>query len=105
MRLLIIGSMNGQIGAASKIAIDHGASVSHVQNPSAALELARAGQSADLVMIDAELDIAAFVKSLKDDNSLFVGISFQYVDVRLITNNRIGRLQQGIQDFSVLLFL
>ncbi len=67
MRLLIIGSMNGQIGAASKIAIDHGASVSHVQNPSAALELARAGQSADLVMIDAELDIASFVKSLKDE--------------------------------------
>ena len=67
MRLLIIGSMNGQIGAASKIAMDHGASVSHVQNPSAALDLARAGQSADLVMIDAELDIASFVKSLKDE--------------------------------------
>ncbi len=67
MRLLIIGSMNGQIGAASKIAIDHGAKVSHVPDPSTALELARSGQSADLVMIDAELDIAAFVKSLKDE--------------------------------------
>ena len=67
MRLLIIGSMNGQIGAASKIAIDHGAKVSHVPDPSTALELARSGKSADLVMIDAELDIAAFVKSLKDE--------------------------------------
>ncbi|MCH8112465.1 MAG: sigma-54-dependent Fis family transcriptional regulator, partial [Proteobacteria bacterium] len=67
MRLLIIGSMNGQIGAASKIAIDHGAKVSHVPDPSTALDLARSGQSADLVMIDAELDIAAFVKSLKDE--------------------------------------
>lgn len=67
MRLLIIGSMNGQIGAASKIAIDHGAKVTHVPDPSGALALARSGQSADLVMIDAELDIAAFVKSLKDE--------------------------------------
>ncbi len=67
MRLLIIGSMNGQIGAASKIAIDHGASVSHVPDASGALELARAGQSADLIMIDAELDIASFVRSLKDE--------------------------------------
>lgn len=67
MRLLIIGSMNGQIGAASKIAIDHGAKVTHVPDPSAALALARSGKSADLVMIDAELDIAVFVKSLKDE--------------------------------------
>ena len=67
MRLLIIGSMNGQIGAASKIAFDHGAKVSHVPDPSTALELARSGQSADLVMIDVELDIAAFIKSLKDE--------------------------------------
>ena len=29
MRLLIVGSMNGQIGAASKIAISRGASVAH----------------------------------------------------------------------------
>ncbi|MCH8187303.1 MAG: sigma-54-dependent Fis family transcriptional regulator, partial [Proteobacteria bacterium] len=61
MRLLIIGSMNGQIGAASKIAFDHGAKVSHAPDPSTALELARSGQSADLVMIDVELDIAAFI--------------------------------------------
>ncbi|MCH8182927.1 MAG: sigma-54-dependent Fis family transcriptional regulator [Proteobacteria bacterium] len=67
MRLLIIGSMNGQIGAASKIAFDHGAKVSHAPDPSTALELARSGQSADLVMIDVELDIAAFIKSLKDE--------------------------------------
>ncbi len=67
MRLLIIGTMDGQIGAASKIAIDHGARVSHVPDPAAALEAVRSGRSADLVMIDAGLDIAGFVKNLKDE--------------------------------------
>ena len=65
MRLLIVGSMDGQIGAASKIAIDRGAKVTHVPDPEAALNLMRSGQSADLAMMDANLDIAAFVGSLK----------------------------------------
>jgi len=65
MRLLIVGSMDGQIGAASKIAMDRGAKVSHVPDTTTALNMLRSGQGADLVMIAAELDIATLVNSLK----------------------------------------
>ena len=67
MRLLIVGSMDGQIGAASSIAIDRGAKVSHVPSISAALNLLRSGKGADLLMIDASLDISDLCKSLKEE--------------------------------------
>ena len=67
MRLLIIGSLNGQIGAASKIAISRGASVSHAADIESALESLRSGQGAEMIMIDVQLDIAALVSSLKSE--------------------------------------
>ena len=41
MRLLIVGTMDGQIGAASKIAMDRGAKVSNVPNTETALSMLR----------------------------------------------------------------
>jgi DNA-binding NtrC family response regulator len=67
MRLLIIGSLNGQIGAASKIAISRGASVSHSDDIESALQSLRSGQGADMIMIDVQLDIAALVSSLNSE--------------------------------------
>ena len=67
MRLLIIGNLDGQIGAASRIAIDRGARVAHVDHIEAALDALRAGQGADLIMIDVRLDIATLVKNLKTE--------------------------------------
>ncbi|MBF0562806.1 MAG: sigma-54-dependent Fis family transcriptional regulator [Alphaproteobacteria bacterium] len=67
MRLLIIGSLDGQIGAASRIAIDRGAKVLHAGNTAAALEILRSGQGADLVMIDVKLDIKIFIDSLESE--------------------------------------
>jgi DNA-binding NtrC family response regulator len=67
MRLLIIGSLNGQIGAASKIAISRGASVSHAADIAAALESLRSGQGADMIMADVQLDIASLVASLTSE--------------------------------------
>ena len=64
MRLIIIGSLNGQFGAASKIALDRGAKVSHVADIEAALGALRGGQGADLAMIDVSLNIAEFVRQL-----------------------------------------
>jgi DNA-binding NtrC family response regulator len=64
MRLLIIGSLNGQIGAASKIAISRGASVSQAPTIESALASLRAGQGADMIMADVQLDIASLVASL-----------------------------------------
>src|SRR5580693_5364407 len=64
MRLLIIGSLGGQIGAATKIAIDRGAKVSHANTIDQALAELRQGRGADLIMADVGLDIGLLVRSL-----------------------------------------
>jgi two-component system response regulator FlrC len=67
MRLLIIGTLNGQIGAASQIAIKRGAKVQQVDNEDAALEALRAGCGADLIMADVSLDMAKLIGSLESE--------------------------------------
>ncbi|MBI4183106.1 MAG: sigma-54-dependent Fis family transcriptional regulator [Proteobacteria bacterium] len=67
MRLLIIGSLDGQIGAASRIAIGRGAQVAHADDIEAGLRHLRSGQGADLVMIDVRMDVAALVRSLASE--------------------------------------
>ena len=67
MRLLLIGSMDGQIGAASQIAIKKGGSVAHAESIEQALELLRGGQSADLIMADVKLDIYSLVEKLDSE--------------------------------------
>ncbi len=67
MRLLIIGSLQGQIGAASKIAISRGATVSQAPDIDRAMESLRAGQGADMIMADTDLDIAGLIAHLTDE--------------------------------------
>jgi DNA-binding NtrC family response regulator len=64
MRLLIIGSLSGQIGAATKIAMDRGAKVTLAPDTEKALNDLRNGRGADLIMADAALDIGALVRAL-----------------------------------------
>ncbi|MEQ1889143.1 MAG: sigma 54-interacting transcriptional regulator, partial [Alphaproteobacteria bacterium] len=64
MRVLIIGNLNGQLGAASKIAIDKGAKVSIAGTIDEALAALRGGRGADLLMVDVSLDIARLIKQL-----------------------------------------
>jgi len=64
MRLLIVGSLNGQIGAATRIAMDRGAKVSHAGSVEQALASLRGGHGADLVFCDVMLDIAGLVRGL-----------------------------------------
>ena len=67
MRLLIIGDLDGQIGAASKIARDRGAKVSQVRDVDGALEMLREGQGADLLMVEVGEDIARLVSALENE--------------------------------------
>ena len=67
MRLLIIGSLDGHITTAGKIAMDRGAKVADVQSIPSGLAQLRSGQGADLVMIDVKLDIASLVLSLRNE--------------------------------------
>lgn len=64
MRLLIIGDLGGQIGAASKIARDRGAKVSQVADIHGAYQMLCEGQGADIIMIEVHQDIAQFVTML-----------------------------------------
>ncbi|PJK28446.1 sigma-54-dependent transcriptional regulator [Minwuia thermotolerans] len=64
MRLLIVGPLSGQFGAASKIAMQNGAKVAHVDTVESAMHALRSGRGADLAMVDVKLDIAAFVTGL-----------------------------------------
>jgi two-component system response regulator FlrC len=57
MRLLIIGTLGGQLTVASKIAMDKGASVTHADSVEQALAVLRSGRGADLLMVDVALDI------------------------------------------------
>ena len=65
MKLLIIGSLGGYIGAAAKIALAQGAKVTNVDDIERGLSVLRAGQGIELVLIDVRLDIRALVESLK----------------------------------------
>lgn len=64
MRLLIIGELYGQIGAASQIARGRGAKVSHVTDIESAMNMLRDGQGADLIMIEVREDIEKLVTLL-----------------------------------------
>jgi DNA-binding NtrC family response regulator len=68
MRLLIIGSLGGQIGAATKIALDKGAKVAHAIGIEQGLSELRAGRGADLIMCDVALDIGTLVRSLATEH-------------------------------------
>jgi DNA-binding NtrC family response regulator len=62
---MIIGSLNGQISAAGKIAVGRGAKVTHCDDTEQALGALRSGKGADLIMIDVKQDIAAFITHLE----------------------------------------
>ncbi|ATQ41848.1 sigma-54 dependent transcriptional regulator [Caulobacter mirabilis] len=61
MRLLVVGRLNGQLSLAVKMAMSAGAKVAHVETIEAATQALRAGQGADLMMVDFDLDIAGLI--------------------------------------------
>jgi two-component system, response regulator FlrC len=68
MRLLIIGTLNGQLTTATKLAMDKGATVTHAADNAQALAVLRAGRGADLLMVDVALDIRALVRGLEAEH-------------------------------------
>ena len=65
MRLLIIGPLDGNIGAAAKIAMSRGAKVTNVDDCAHGLAALRSGLGAELVMIDVKRDVSGFIRSLR----------------------------------------
>src|SRR4030081_527772 len=65
MRLLIVGTLKGQLTTATKIAMDKGASVTHAERIDTAMAVLRSGKGADLLMVDLPIDIRDLVWRLE----------------------------------------
>jgi two-component system, response regulator FlrC len=65
MRLLIVGTLRGQLTTATKIAMDKGASVTHADRIDTAMAVLRSGKGADLLMVDVAIDIRDLILRLE----------------------------------------
>jgi DNA-binding NtrC family response regulator len=68
MRLLIVGTLKGQLTTATKIAMDKGAAVTHAESNEQAMAVLRSGKGADLLMVDVALDIRDLVMRLEAEH-------------------------------------
>src|ERR1700743_1289821 len=68
MRLLIVGTLKGQLTAATKIAMANGASVTHAEDNEQAMRVLRGGKGADLLLADVAPDIRALVTRLEAEH-------------------------------------
>jgi DNA-binding NtrC family response regulator len=68
MRLLIVGTLQGQLTIATKIAMNKGASVTHADGAEMALRVLRSGRSADLLMVEVAVDIRDLVSRLEAEH-------------------------------------
>lgn len=68
MRLLIVGTLSGQLTTATKMAMEKGAKVTHAERGDQAIEILRAGRGADLLMVDVGIDIARLIAGLEAEH-------------------------------------
>src|ERR1700692_4210006 len=68
MRLLIVGTLSGQLTTASKLAMDKGAMVTHAADIAQALAVLRSGRGADLLMVDVAINIRELVAALEAEH-------------------------------------
>jgi DNA-binding NtrC family response regulator len=65
MRLLIVGTLQGQLTLATKLAMERGAAVVHATDGEQALKVLRSGRGSDLLMVDVGIDIADLAARLE----------------------------------------
>src|SRR4029450_8779310 len=68
MRLLLVGTLKGQLTTATKIAMANGASVTHAEAIEQAMAVLRGGKGADLLLVDVALDIRELVRRLEAEH-------------------------------------
>src|SRR6202790_3957145 len=68
MRLLIVGTLSGQLTTATKLAMDKGAMVTHAADIAQALAVLRSGRGADLLMVDVAIHIRELVAALEAEH-------------------------------------
>jgi two-component system, response regulator FlrC len=68
MRLLIVGTLKGELTVATRIAMSRGANVTHADSIEMALRVLRGGKGADLLMVDVALPIRELVARLEAEH-------------------------------------
>lgn len=68
MRLLIVGTLHGQLSTATKMAMNKGAKVTHTETIDQALETLRMGRGADLLLVDVSCDIGDLITRLQEEH-------------------------------------
>ena len=96
MRLLIIGSLGGELGTAAKIAVSRGAILQHAESLADAAQQLRASPGIDLVICDLAFDIAALIKNLQSERILTPVIAAGAV----VTEDQVmNAIRAGAQEF------
>ena len=96
MRLLIIGALAGQVGAAGKIALSRGAKVAQADDIESGLKALRDGQGADLVMIDMSLDVASLIESLNGER---ITVPVVACGVGTDTRSAVSAIKAGAKEY------
>jgi DNA-binding NtrC family response regulator len=96
MRLLVIGTINSEIQAAIVIARSHGARVFFEHEVATALETLRNGGGADLVLIDAKLDIASLISSLAAEH---INIDVVAYGISSTPKEAVAAIKAGAKEF------
>jgi DNA-binding NtrC family response regulator len=65
MKVLIVGSLDGRLTAATKLVLDKGTTVAHAADIDETLAALSAGQGADLLVVDAAVNISELVRRLE----------------------------------------
>ena len=96
MRLLIVGSLEGHIAAAGKIALSRGAKVAQVGTIDAAMDALRAGQGADLLLCDVGLDIGQLIDRLKTER---INLPVVACGIGTDANTAVRAIKAGAKDY------
>ncbi|MCB1482796.1 MAG: sigma-54-dependent Fis family transcriptional regulator [Rhodobiaceae bacterium] len=96
MRLLIAGTLKGQLTEATRIAMNKGARVIHAETVDQAVATLRAGQGADLVMVDVALDVADLIERLSSER---IHVPVVACGTQTDTRAAVAAIQAGAKEY------
>ena len=96
MRLLIVGTLEGHITTAGKIALSRGAKVAQAGSIDEAMNALRTGQGADLVMIDVKLDIGSMIKRLDTER---IAVPVVACGIGTDADAAVAAIKQGAKEY------
>ena len=96
MRLMIVGSLGGHISTAGKIALSKGAKVIHTESIEQTLNTLRAGNGADVIMVDVRLKIGDLIDSLESER---ISIPVVACGVEMDTKSAVNAIRAGAKEY------